>query len=86
MDNILAVGESVGGEEEADWPHPHPGRLLEGAGGGVKILHQQNSPRHSGIHASSATSASRSLAGTSRKLRNTNCLITFFISFAQGKK
>ncbi len=24
FDNILTVGESAGGEEQAAWPHPHP--------------------------------------------------------------
>jgi hypothetical protein len=33
-DNVLTVGESAGGEEQAGLPHPHPGGFLEGAGGG----------------------------------------------------
>jgi hypothetical protein len=38
LDNVLTVGESAGGEERADRPHPHPGGLLavEGEGGGAK--------------------------------------------------
>ncbi len=36
LDNVLNVGEYAGGEERAGKPHPHPGGLLEGAGGGAK--------------------------------------------------
>jgi hypothetical protein len=36
LDNVLKVGEYTGGEERAGRPHPHPGGLLEGAGGGAK--------------------------------------------------
>jgi hypothetical protein len=36
LDNVLNVGEYTGGEERAGKPHPHPGGLLEGAGGGAK--------------------------------------------------
>jgi hypothetical protein len=36
LDNVLNVGEKAGGEERAGRPHPHPGGLLEGAGGGAK--------------------------------------------------
>jgi hypothetical protein len=39
LDNVLTVIESAGGEEQACRPHPHPGGLLEGAGGGGG-LHQ----------------------------------------------
>jgi hypothetical protein len=30
------VCESTGSEEQAGWPHPHPGGLLEEAGGWIK--------------------------------------------------
>jgi hypothetical protein len=33
LDNVVTVGESAGGEEQAGWPHPHPGGLQEGAEG-----------------------------------------------------
>ncbi len=36
LDNVLNVDEQAGGEERAGRPHPHPGGLLEGAGGGAK--------------------------------------------------
>lgn len=36
LDNILAICDSAGGEEWTSEPHPHPGSLPEGAGGGVK--------------------------------------------------
>jgi hypothetical protein len=36
LDKVLTVSESAGGEERAGRPHPHPGGLLEGAGGGAK--------------------------------------------------
>ncbi len=34
MDNVLTVDEMARGEERAGGPHPHPGSLLEGVGGG----------------------------------------------------
>ncbi len=36
LNKVLTVGESVGGEEQAAQPHPHPGGLLEGLGGGCE--------------------------------------------------
>jgi hypothetical protein len=36
LDNILTVGELAGGVEQAAWPHPHPGGLLSGTGGGCE--------------------------------------------------
>jgi hypothetical protein len=36
LDNILAICDSAGGEEWTSEPHPHPGSLPEGEGGGVK--------------------------------------------------
>ncbi len=29
LDNILTLGESTGGKEQAGQPHPHPGGLLK---------------------------------------------------------
>jgi hypothetical protein len=36
LDNVLNGGEPAGGKERAAWPHPHPGNLLEGLGGGAR--------------------------------------------------
>jgi hypothetical protein len=36
LDNVLTVGGSASGKEQAGWPQPQPGGLLEGAGGGMK--------------------------------------------------
>ncbi len=36
LDNVLIIGESARGEERADLPHPHPGGLREGSGGGCE--------------------------------------------------
>jgi hypothetical protein len=39
LDNVLKLSELAGGEEQAGWPHPHPGDLLEGAGGTCEKSH-----------------------------------------------
>ncbi len=36
LDNILIVGKLDGGEEQAGRPHPYPGGLLDGGGGGFE--------------------------------------------------
>ncbi len=36
LDNVLIIGESARGEQRADLPHPHPGGLREGSGGGCE--------------------------------------------------
>jgi hypothetical protein len=36
LDNVLIIGESAGGEERDVQPHPHPGGLREGSGGGCE--------------------------------------------------
>jgi hypothetical protein len=36
LDNVLIIGELARGEERADLPHPHPGGLREGSGGGCE--------------------------------------------------
>ncbi len=36
LDNNLAVSELTEGKDRAGRPHPHPGELLEGSGGGVR--------------------------------------------------
>ncbi len=36
LDNVLIIGESAGGEERDVRPHPHPGGLREGSGGGCE--------------------------------------------------
>jgi hypothetical protein len=38
LGNVLTCGESAEGEEGAGQPHPHPGDLPEGAGGGAEKL------------------------------------------------
>jgi hypothetical protein len=38
LDKVLTVGESSEGEEQAGWPHPHPGNFLEGTGEGFERL------------------------------------------------
>jgi hypothetical protein len=38
LDDGLTFGE-LAEEEQAGWPHPHPGGLLEGVGGGCKKAH-----------------------------------------------
>jgi hypothetical protein len=45
LDNILTVGESTGSEEQAGWPNPNPGGLLEDAGKWVKIAWWRGSLR-----------------------------------------
>jgi hypothetical protein len=39
LDNVLTRGESEEGEEVAGWPHPRPGDLQEGVGGGGGAKH-----------------------------------------------
>ncbi len=36
LDNVLIIGESAGGKERDVRPHPHPGGLQEGSGGGCE--------------------------------------------------
>jgi hypothetical protein len=36
LDNVLTVGESAGGKEQAARPHPHLRGLLEGSAGGAR--------------------------------------------------
>jgi hypothetical protein len=40
LDDVLTVGESAGGEEQAGQTHPHPVGLLEGVGEGYKKAHE----------------------------------------------
>jgi hypothetical protein len=39
LDNFLTVGKFIRGKEQANWPHPHPGGLLERAGGRCEKSH-----------------------------------------------
>jgi hypothetical protein len=39
LDDVFTFGE-LAEEEQAGWPHPHPGALLEGVGGGRKKAHR----------------------------------------------
>jgi hypothetical protein len=68
LDNVLITGESARGEEIAARPHPYPGGLQEGSGGGVQeIARRRTSPRRSDGHTSVAKSVSLLVTGPSKK-------------------
>jgi hypothetical protein len=59
-DNVLTVGESAKGEEQAGRLHPHSGGLLEGAGECVDIARRWTSLRRPSGDTDAARSACRS--------------------------
>ncbi len=71
LNNLLTVGASARGKEQARCPQPHPGGLLEEAVGGYENSPMMTLPRCSSGDESSARSEQRSPATILRKAKNT---------------